>query len=196
MKPIIVKNILSFLELDDYITEIASNQTKILTYLENMQDSQTNNTNLIDKNTNTNQNVDYNFKNIIYYTIGAICVIGIIYYFTSGDDNGEALTNIYENINQEILQKIKMNNTIVNNNMKYMLDTIVSNDNHLVDVMDRLFIKNNVEINKIISIRLFNAILKNGRHLEDITKMLEGLTSNDGVATTHNLKKIVFADES
>ena len=50
MKQHFIKNITSFLELDDYITEITSNQIKILNTLEEMQSSQLNNTDLIEIN--------------------------------------------------------------------------------------------------------------------------------------------------
>ena len=78
-----------------------------------------------------------------------------------------------------------------------MLDTILRNNNHLVDVIDRLFIQNNEQINKIISIKIFNAILRNGRYLEDISKILEStnLTSNIGNVAINNLKKVSFSDE-
>lgn len=196
MKHFIVKNIASFLELDECITEIASNQTKILNFLENIQESQINQTNLIENN--ITQTRDYNLKKIFYYTISTILIISIIYYFTSGGGNNEALTDIYSIFSQEISQKIITNTTIIDNNMKYMLETMVKNDNHLVDVIDRILIKNNEQIYKIISIRIFNAILKNGRHLEDITKILENLnlTSTTGATTPNNLKKVIFSDES
>ena len=64
MKQLVVKNILSFLELDDRITEIASNQIKILTYLENKQDYLTNN-NIDLPNPNVIEPVDSTFKNNI-----------------------------------------------------------------------------------------------------------------------------------
>ena len=193
MKQHFIKNITSFLELDDYITEITSNQIKILNTLEEMQSSPHNNTDLIE-----NQYLKFNLKNIFCYTIGVVVVIGIIYYFTSGGGDAEMINNIYSNISQEILQKININTTIIDNNMKHMLDTTIINDNHLVDVINQLLIQNNEQINKTISIRIFNAILKNGRHLEDITKILEKITLSTNVEniTTTNLKKVVFSDES
>lgn len=195
MKQLVVKNILSFLELDDRITEIASNQIKILTYLENKQDYLTNN-NIDLPNPNVIEPVDSTFKNIIYYTMGTVLILGVIYYFTFGGGNGETINNIYSTIH-DISQKINENNLLINNNTQNMLDTIIRNNNHLVDVIDRLFIQNNEQINKIISIKIFNAILRNGRYLEDISKILEStnLTSNIGNVAINNLKKVSFSDE-
>lgn len=195
MKQLVVKNILSFLELDDRITEIASNQIKILTYLENKQDYLTNN-NIDLLNPNVIEPVDSTFKNMIYYTMGTVLILGVIYYFTFGGGNGETINNIYSTIH-DISQKINENNLLINNNTQNMLDTILRNNNHLVDVIDRLFIQNNEQINKIISIKIFNAILRNGRYLEDISKILEStnLTSNIGNVAINNLKKVSFSDE-
>jgi hypothetical protein len=195
MKQLVVKNILSFLELDDRITEIASNQIKILTYLENKQDYLTNN-NIDLLNPNVIEPVDSTFKNIIYYTMGTVLILGVIYYFTFGGGNGETINNIYSTIH-DISQKINENNLLIDNNAQNMLDTIIRNNNHLVDVIDRLFIHNNEQINKIISIKIFNAILRNGRYLEDISKILEStnLTSNIGNVAINNLKKVSFSDE-
>lgn len=195
MKQLVVKNILSFLELDDRITEIASNQIKILTYLENKQDYLTNN-NIDLLNPNVIEPVDSTFKNIIYYTMGTVLILGVIYYFTFGGGNGETINNIYSTIH-DISHKINENNLLIDNNAQNMLDTIIRNNNHLVDVIDRLFIHNNEQINKIISIKIFNAILRNGRYLEDISKILEStnLTSNIGNVAINNLKKVSFSDE-
>ena len=114
MKQLVVKNILSFLELDDRITEIASNQIKILTYLENKQDYLTNN-NIDLLNPNVIEPVDSTFKNIIYYTMGTVLILGVIYYFTFGGGNGETINNIYSTIH-DISQKINENNLLINNN--------------------------------------------------------------------------------
>lgn len=191
MKYFIAKNITTFFELDDKIDEIISNQNKILDSLQNLQNIKVENTdNLLDKNI-TPSNI-FNFKNIAYYTVGAALILGIIYYFNSGGDNHDVIN--------EILQKINTNTTVIDQNMKSTLYTIFKNNDHLVDVINNLLIKNHKQINKMLNIHIFNAILKNGRHLEDITKILENtnLTTNTNVGniTASNLKKVIFFDES
>ena len=198
MKQTIIKNILSSVGLDETITEITLNQKEILECLEKIQESQNTNINMINQNIIT-QEKEFYFNKKIYYVFGTILVIGIIYYYfySSGGD-----TLKFQSIENELIKIMEEKTKFMDNHIEYIISTITRNNDHLVDVIQKLYKEHNAHLNRIIYQRIFSSIIVNTRHLEDLSKALKDAnlipkTENtvDIAFEARKFAKVIFSDE-
>lgn len=199
MKQNITKNILSVIGLDETITEIIANQKEILECLNNIQESQDNNINILNQNIIEQQNESF-FTKKIYYVLGAILFTGIIYYFFYSSGGGD--TSNFRIIENELIKIMEKKTNFMDQHIEYIITTITRNNDHLVDVIQKLYKEHNAHLNKIIYQRIFSSIITNTRHLEDLSMALKDANLISKTADTANiaeearkLAKVIFADE-
>lgn len=197
MNQTITKNILSVVGLDETITEILANQKEILECLDNIQEAQKDDINILNKNIIAQQEESF-FNKKIYYVLGVILFTGILYYFFYGGGD----TSNFQSLENELIKIMEKKTRFMDRYIEDIILTITRNNDHLVDVIQKLYKEHNAHLNRMLYQRIFSSIITNTRHLEDLSMALKNANLISSTADTaaiseeaRNLARVIFSDE-